>query len=237
MITKPEGEMSESQSLFEARPRMLTSSVFYGNDAEILNSIIPMHAGVAEPLILDVTYNRGVMWKGTDYRPHRMDINADLDLDTVGDFTAMPFADGSFDVIVFDPPHLPTAAASKNSSKVWEQRYGITNGDSMRSGTNVSPMFLPFATEASRVLRPGGIVIAKIADLTHNHRYEWQHIDFVNAVREAGMTACDLAIKARKTKLTSSKWTNVKHLRKLHTYFIVARNNGKCESACCGAAA
>jgi hypothetical protein len=38
-------------------------------------------------------------------------------------------------------------------------------------------------------------VLAKIADLVHNHRYQWQQVDFINAVREVGMTPCDMMIK------------------------------------------
>jgi ubiquinone/menaquinone biosynthesis C-methylase UbiE len=161
-----------------------------------------------------------------------MDICGDFPQDVRADFRAMPFRDGSFDVIVFDPPHLPTNAASENSSRIWETRYGITGSDEMREADNVSAMFAPFLVEAKRVLRPEGIVLAKIADLVHNHKYQWQQVDFVNAARAAGTTACDMMIKSdpKAGNLKSSKWKNVKHLRKNHSYWIVVRNSSRCEA-------
>jgi hypothetical protein len=147
-----------------------------------------------------------------------------------GDFTAMPFAANSFHVVVFDPPHLPTAAASENSSLIWEKRYGITSEGAGREGDNICGMFRPFLREAHRVLVNGGIVLAKLADIVHNHRYQWQMVDFVVAARELGLTPCDLMIKTRKTGLVSSKWKRVKHLRRRHSYWVVVRNSKRCES-------
>ena len=173
------------------------------------------------------------MWKGLDYPITTMDIDPSFNTDVVADFRDMPFADKSYDIIVFDPPHLPTNAATEHSSNIWRDRYGITSQTGMgRDGDNVSEMFLPFLHEAKRVLTPGGLVLAKIADLTHNHRYQWQHVDFINAVREIGMTACDMVIKVDPNagNLKSSKWKKVKHLRKNHCYWMVVRNSKRCES-------
>jgi hypothetical protein len=172
------------------------------------------------------------MWKNSRYHPTtRMDIDPLLDVDVVGDFTNMPFGDSEYDIIVFDPPHLPVAAASENSSKIWEKSYGITDNGIGREGDNVSSMFLPFLKEAERVLKKNGIVLAKIADIIHNHRYQWQQVDFVNAVRQTNMTPCDMMIKCDPNagNLTSSKWNKIKHLRKSHCYWIVVRNSGRCE--------
>jgi hypothetical protein len=206
-------------------------SVLEGTDAEALKLLLRLHCDVEQPRILDCTYNVGKMWKGLPFKPHRMDIDPSLDVDTVADFTAMPFDDGSFDVLVFDPPHLPVAAASEGSSKIWEQQYGITDSCEHRQGDNVSPLFPLFLREAKRVLREDGIILAKIADLTHNHRYQWQHVDFINAVFATGMTPCDALIKRdpKAGNLKSSKWQNVKHLRKAHCYWIVVRNSRRCE--------
>ncbi len=210
---------------------MRHKSVLIGKDNEAIPILLQIHCSIENPLILDCTYNTGKMWKGLNYNPHRMDINPKLDLDTVGDFSNMPFENESFDVIVFDPPHLPTHAASENSSKIWEKCYGITSQGIGRDGDNVIDLFLPFLKEAKRVLKKDGIILAKIADLVHNHRQQWQQVDFVNAVRSLNMTPCDMLIKCDPSagNLTSSKWENVKHLRKAHCYWIVVRNSNKCE--------
>jgi ubiquinone/menaquinone biosynthesis C-methylase UbiE len=171
------------------------------------------------------------MWKGLQYKVVRCDLSLEFPQDTQADFGHIPFRNDSFDVVVFDPPHLPTHAASKNSSNIWKSRYGITdNALYGRNLDNVSGMFLPFLTEAHRILKPNGIILAKIADITHNHTYQWQHVDFIHSIQLANLTPCDLLIKVDPNagNLKSSKWTNTYHLRKAHSFWIVARN-GNCE--------
>jgi len=204
-------------------------SVVMGRDRDVLPLLLDLHAAPA-PEILDVTHNRGVMWKGTSYRPTTMDIDPTFDCDVTADFRAIPFPGGSFDVVVFDPPHLPAAAASVGSSGIWRSRYGIVATGDYRQGDNVSPAFFDFLVEAKRVLRPDGIVLAKIADLVHNHSYQWQHVDFINAARATDLTPCDVVVKVDPShaNLASSKWTTVHHLRSAHTFWIVVRK-GRCE--------
>lgn len=206
-------------------------SILNGKDVEALNILIEVHS-IENPKILDCTYNTGKMWKNSSYKPTRMDIDSTLDLDIIGNFMNMPIGDKEYDIIVFDPPHLPTSAASKNSSKLWEKIYGITNTGVGREADNISGMFLPFLKESKRVLKNGGIVLAKIADIVHNHRYQWHHIDFITTAQNLSMTACDMLVKCDPSAghLISSKWKNVKHLRKAHCYWIVIRNSSKCEN-------
>jgi hypothetical protein len=205
-------------------------SILNGTDGDALCCLLSLHA-VANPRILDCTYNTGKMWKGLDYRPIRMDIDGTLDLDIVADFAKIPFAADSLDVVVFDPPHLPTAGMSQHSTLGWDKTYGITARGDGREGDNVSGMFLPFLTEAKRVLSEDGIILAKIADLTHNHRYQWQHVDFIVSAQSVGMTPCDLLIKRDPMagNIESGRWQQIKHLRKCHCYWIVVRNSLRCE--------
>jgi len=208
------------------------SSVVIGRDRDVIPLLITTHA-VEDPRILDVTYNRGVMWKGTPYAPHRADISRDLspDADTIADCRDLPFGAGTFDVIAFDPPHLPAAAASKGSSGIEARQYGLTADGDYRQGDNINPLFLDFLREAKRVLSPQGIVIAKIADLVHNHRYQWQHVALISAAEALGMTACDVVIKADPAagNLKSSKWERVNHFRRGHCYWLVIRPSRRCE--------
>lgn len=48
---------------------------------------------------------------------------------------------------------------------------------------NISPYFAPFLAEAARVLRPEGMIFAKLKDFVHNHAYQWMLAEFVMAVR------------------------------------------------------
>lgn len=73
-----------------------------------------------------------------------------IDPDIQADFTALPFADDTFSLVVFDPPHL-----IRNGKKGWlAKKYGKLEGDwkeELRKG---------FA-ECFRVLHPAGTLIFK----------------------------------------------------------------------------
>jgi SAM-dependent methyltransferase len=77
-----------------------------------------------------------------------------IDPDVKADFTDMPFAENTFAVVVFDPPHI----TGKDWWKGWiVKAYGVLNGDwrdMLRKG---------FA-ECFRVLRPEGVLIFKWSD-------------------------------------------------------------------------
>lgn len=73
-----------------------------------------------------------------------------IDPDLVADFTDLPFDDGSFALVVFDPPHL-----IRNGKSGWlAKKYGKLEGDlkeDLRQGF----------TECFRVLKPEGTLIFK----------------------------------------------------------------------------
>jgi len=71
--------------------------------------------------------------------------------DLVADFRSMPHDDASFNLIVFDPPHLDKAGPQSWQAK----KYGKLNRDSWRE--DLSKGF----AECWRVLRPGGTLIFK----------------------------------------------------------------------------
>lgn len=72
--------------------------------------------------------------------------------DVVGDYRAMPFPDESFQLVVFDPPHI----VRKNLETKWSTRfYGALNPDTWQDDLRRG-----FA-ECWRVLRAGGTLIFK----------------------------------------------------------------------------
>ncbi|AXF59638.1 class I SAM-dependent methyltransferase [Leclercia sp. W6] len=71
--------------------------------------------------------------------------------DIIADFRALPFADNSFPVVVFDPPHLERVGDDAWMGK----KYGRLNKDTWRDDLRAG-----FA-EAFRVLRPHGVLIFK----------------------------------------------------------------------------
>lgn len=73
-----------------------------------------------------------------------------VDPDIVGDFTALPFEDNSFAVVIFDPPHL-----IRNGRSGWlAKKYG-------KLGTNWREDISAGFAECFRVLRPCGCLVFK----------------------------------------------------------------------------
>lgn len=71
--------------------------------------------------------------------------------DLVADFRELPFADASFGLVVFDPPHFTRAG-----EKGWQrQKFGVLNKDTWRDDLRAG------FSEAFRVLRPLGVLVFK----------------------------------------------------------------------------
>lgn len=71
--------------------------------------------------------------------------------DAVADFRDMPYEDGSFKMVVFDPPHLDNA----NNTSYMAKKYGVLHRkewkEDIRKGFE----------ECMRVLEPNGILVFK----------------------------------------------------------------------------
>lgn len=212
--------------------KAMIETVFHNiRDSKILESLLGIHGAPSGIIkVLDTTYNSGKMWKEFNFNKSRvqlttMDINQKYKTDFVDDFMEMrSVPSNNFDVLVFDPPHLP--GASKNSSKVYEECYGIVGPTKGREKENIVGMFRPFLIQAKRVLTKKGIILVKLCDLVQGRKYQWQHVDLINIARELEITPCDLAVKSRSGSMISSKWKNQYHLRKSHSYWIVLRLKG-----------
>lgn len=72
-----------------------------------------------------------------------------VDPDVLGDFTDMPFPDGRFKLVVFDPPHLRCGPNSWTAQKYGRLEAGWR--DALRAGFS----------ECFRVLEPGGVLVFK----------------------------------------------------------------------------
>lgn len=76
--------------------------------------------------------------------------------DVVADFTSMPYPDGSFRMVVFDPPHLKCTSKNKKETKGWQmEKYGWLPREEWKD------VLTRGFKECFRVLEPGGFLIFK----------------------------------------------------------------------------
>jgi SAM-dependent methyltransferase len=208
-------------------PRPL--SVIEARDPTVLQLMLGFYAKPGAR-ILDVTANRRKMWQGVSWNGPitYSDIDPDVSPDIIADFRDLPFDRESYDVVVFDPPHLPAAAATSTSSREMVFSYGLAHAP---RGDNISSLFAPALAEIERVLTPDGLALCKLKDFVHNHAYQWSLVDFIAAVRDQpGLTACDLIVKRDPCggNLKSGRWKKAYHARNAHCWWIVVRK-GRCE--------
>jgi hypothetical protein len=139
----------------------------------------------------------------------------------------MPFCDGVFDVVVYDPPHIPNQGRDK--SKDFTTRFGLGTRSLKEHGYSFAHTYPTFMIEAWRLLIEEGVLLCKIADYVHNHRYQWAHLDLIRAGQDVGFTACDCIVKVRKAPIIDPKWKVAHHSRRQHSYWIVFRKSNRCE--------
>jgi hypothetical protein len=134
----------------------------------------------ATAVVLDATYGRGTWW--TRYRPATL-IAHDLALDGV-DFRHLPEADGSIDVVAYDPPYklngTPTPAV--------DERYGV---HVVARWQDRVALILDGMTDCVRVLRAGGVLLVKCQDQICSGQPHWQTDDVTEHARTLGLTKVD----------------------------------------------
>jgi SAM-dependent methyltransferase len=203
------------------------SSVWAGEDNELLELMLDFYPRKAPQYILDVTMNVGRFWRGSHRPVIGLDINQRYRPTVVGDNLRLPFCNACCDVIVYDPPHI--ANQGKDRSKDFNTRFGLVLKSSAENGYTFFHLYQPFVNEAYRVLKPEGILFCKITDYVHNHRFQWAHIEFINAATATGFQPCDYIIKIRKGPIVDPKWKVSHHTRRHHCYWLIFRKSDKCE--------
>ncbi|HVH77199.1 MAG TPA: hypothetical protein VM755_19965 [Stellaceae bacterium] len=204
------------------------ASVWYGEgDAELIEQLLLFYPHREPRLILDATVNGRRFWRGSTRPVVGLDNDSRHRPDICADNGAMPFRSNSFDVVVYDPPHIPNQGQDR--SKDFNTRFGLGARSPKENGYTFSHTYPAFMREARRVLSEDGVLFCKIVDYVHNHRYQWAHIDLIRAGQDAGFTACDCIIKVRKGPIVDPKWKRAHHSRRQHCYWIVFRESPRCE--------
>jgi len=155
------------------------SSVWDGSDGALLEEMFKFYATIAPEPILDATFSAGRFWKGSKRHVVSMDIDPQYKPMIVGDNRKMTGVESSqFGIVVYDPPHVGPQGRDK-SKKRFDVDFGATVECGKEHDWNLSYLYPPFLKQAKRVLKPDGLLLAKITDIVNNHKSKWPHCDFM----------------------------------------------------------
>ncbi|MGA8027038.1 MAG: hypothetical protein WB992_07820 [Bryobacteraceae bacterium] len=164
------------------------SSVWEGSDGDLLEAMFDFYAVIPPEPILDSTYNAGRFWRSSTRDVVSMDIDPQYNTAIVGDNRQMKGVPSShFGVVVYDPPHVGPQGRDK-SKKRFDVDFGATVECGREHDWNLSYLYPPFLKQAKRVLKPDGLLLAKITDMVNNHKSKWPHCDFMRMAEQAGFT-------------------------------------------------
>lgn len=199
------------------------------SDADVLNQLIGLHY-YHEPITLDASWGGGRIWKGCPYQPSvRLDLRELPGVDLVGDWNqlAQLFPAGTFQLVVWDPPHQTNGGQNALGDKRWADKYG-TAGEGVRGWNDITHLYPDFLQGARQVLDPRGTLLCKLADQAHAGVQHLQAVDFVIAARTAGWTVCEMVPKLRRPGPIDPKWRRQFHIRKAWSYWICAHPGLRC---------
>lgn len=164
----------------------------------------------AQEPILDPTFGHGVFWKNSKRNVRGYDISPGKGPCGVVNFHALPFADGAFPTVVFDPPFHPFV----NSAE--EDRFsGMGANDK-----ELKLLFKSGVRECWRVCRRH--LIVKCQSYIHNHRPQWMPLWAIDICGEP----FEWLIAVRDGKRVSGRWKSVRSLRRRHADYLIFDKNG-----------
>lgn len=135
-----------------------------------------------EDRILDATYGRGRWW--TKWQPDKLYTN---DLYTEAefsyDFRDMPFHDGEFDVVAFDPPYKLNGTPTLGD---FDDAYGVDQRTNWRERM---AYLLDGFTECARVA--SDLVLVKCQDQVCSGKMRWQTFEVLVRAADLGLRLVD----------------------------------------------
>jgi len=164
----------------------------------------------AQEPILDPTYGNGTFWKGTKRKVVGGDCDPTRAKDIVLDFTALPFTDGQFPTVVFDPPFHPDVNSRESV------RFKHMGSDEKQ----MQAQFRAGVAECWRVC--SHILIVKCQGFIHNHRPQWMPLWAIDVCGEP----FEWLVVMRDQKVISGRWTSCNSLRRNHADYLVFNRGG-----------
>lgn len=201
----------------EATNDLILSAYVASNDV-VFPKILDLYVAPGST-VADVTYGKGVFWKGVE---SEYDLRA-TDLKTGTDCRDLPYEDGEIDCVVLDPPYMHSPGGTTHQTQpAFEQHYG-NNGCKSTSKYHeaVVDLYQEAGKEAHRVLKDRGVLIVKCQDEVCSNRQRFTHVEIMQSYQDMGFITEDLFVTVRNNRPGVSCAVRQVHARKNHSYFLV----------------
>lgn len=233
---KPERDVNEATRSRKSPDGVTTSDLIFSAHVGQNDEVFPLIMGLYVPrgsIVADVTYGKGIFWKRIPPKTYRLKAS---DLKTGTDCRHLPYADGSIDCVVLDPPYMEGLfrrakrhLAGAGAYAAFRETY--SNGDRTNGGPKyhaaVLDLYFKAGTEAFRVLRQHGVFVVKCQDEVSANQQRLTHVELINAYTTLGFHAKDLFVLVRSNRPAVSRLIRQEHARKNHSYFLVfVKTNG-----------
>lgn len=191
----------------------LPQSVQRGNNADLVWTLRDLYFS-NDRSIVDLTYGtEGGWWRR--WRPDSL-VVSDFD------FTNLPFLDGEFDTVCYDPPYVMTggAATSKLLNDGYRERFGIN--DLARSEGELLGLILAGLADASRITdKDDGFLCVKCMDFVGSGRFcDWSYAVHT-AAKAMGMHLYDEVIHNAGSGPGGHNISEPKRARRAHSKLLV----------------
>jgi hypothetical protein len=191
----------------------------YNSNYETIKNIMFLYE--IEQFDLDCTYSKGSFWKDLPSPINKSDLYPANDSVIQASSENLPFADGSMNSIMYDPPFVIAGAtykSNKEGSSLMAKRFeGYTTYEDLMKNYYLT------LKELYRICAKDGFVVMKCQDTVSSGKNHFTHSMIMNMAMELGFYPKDLFILNSNTRVNSfgTKWTRQQHARKYHSYFWV----------------
>ena len=199
-------------------------SVIHGNNADLIAEVARLYMPDGS-VVADVTWGKGAFWRKYDLSRISMnasDIDQALDPDMIGvdfvaaDFTALPYDDESFHVVVLDPPYIHSPG-----QHMTDKRYNNAATTKGMYHDDIMDLYRRGMAEAKRVLKPDGTIWVKCKDQVMSGKQQWSHIDLYRIGEGLNLYMRDLFVLIPTSRTSMGRWKVQHHARKVHSYLLV----------------
>ncbi len=187
--------------------------------AQISKLYLPIGCKVA-----DVTYGKGVFWRNMDMTKYGF-FPSDLMSQPKNpppnlqryDFTALPYKDGEFDVVVFDPPYVHNPG-----DLIVDKNYQNASTTKGFYHKDIIELYRKGMVEGVRILKEGGTLWVKCKDEIESSLQRWSHCEIYELALAMGLYGKDLFVMTQKQD-PILQHKEQQHARKNHSYMWILR--------------